>query len=711
MTGRIAICCAATLSALASLKGETIANDALEIRFADGSQGFAITGIVNRLAGGVSFIRHEAVPTAADFWKLSFSGMDATGGIRRVSLSNRDRAREAYAEKGDGRIVFRWIGMYLPGEDGIVDVEAEVLLPPGDAASEWRLRVSNRSTRWALERTSYPCLRRIVEPGEADVLMPYETLGARLMRKYNGLSRNRICQWGEYDYPGYFPPVAAYMIGDAGLYLAAHDPDARQKKLYTWNLDAWFGTPVENAGIVGKAAEGPRYAVTIAAYKGDWWQAARRYRAWALKQKWCAKGPIASRSDYPREAMSEVSVWICHHIFDPRSAERLMDRFRAALPDVKLGLRSYRWSAIEFGWHYPEFLPARRGVSEMYGRLAAKGWTVMPYVNARLWDTRLTSWPYAEPYATMREDGTAFTESWGSGGNYPYGRHEFGIMCPATPLWQETARQLAHRVVDEANGGAIYYDQAGCAAYRECRNAAHGHPVAGGKWWAEGYREMFGRVHDELAPRGVALTTEGTADCYMDVLDGLLSVTDDTGEDVPFWPAVYADYTTYFGTRHKNAAVYDLAFLQMARAFVWGVAGGWSGDMEDAKDPELNRKFRAFARFANAREKAKDFLAYGTLLDELRPLNSLPERTFTHTLFTRSNMTNATWRTSAVIGAWWRDPSASRLALAAVNVTDDPQPVAFEVADGYGSGRPESRLLQPRAIEVFTFGKAMKGND
>lgn len=697
---------AATL-AMVPANGASIANDALEICFADPSQGFAITGIVNRIAGGVSFVRGNAKPEA-DFWKVVLSRSVATGGVERVTVSNRSHAREMLVENHDGRIVFRWLGLDLPDEPGVMDITAEVRLPSGDAASEWTINVANRSARWALERTSYPCLRRIVEPGEADVLMPYETLGARLMRGYNGRSRNRICQWGEYDYPGYYPPVVAYMIGSAGLYVAAHDPDARQKKLFAWNLDAWFETPVENGGVLGKAAEGPRYAVTIAAYAGDWWQAARRYRAWALKQKWCAKGPIAVRSDYPREAMSEVSAWLCHHMFATATAERLADRFRAALPNVKLGLRGYRWSAIEYGWHYPEFLPARRGVKELFNRLADKGWVVMPYVNARLWDTRLASWPYAQPYATMNENGKAYTESWGSGGAYPYGRHEFGIMCPVTTQWQNTLCEFAHRVVDEANGGAVYYDQAGCAAYRECRNVAHGHPISGGKWWADGYREVFAKVHNEFSPRGVAFTTEGTADCYMDVLDGLLSVTDDTGEDVPFWPAVYADYTTYFGTRHKKPAVYDLVFLQMARAFVWGVTGGWSGEIEDSKDPELNRKFLAFVRFANAREKSKEFLAYGTLLDELRPQNRLPERTFTHTLFTRSNTTNATWRSSAVIGAWWRNHPMSRVALSAVNITDEPQTVEFSVPVGYGNGGRIRKTFLPRAIEVLTFDKERK---
>jgi len=81
---------------------------------------------------------------------------------------------------------------------------------------------------------------------------------------------------------------------------------------------------VENAGVPGKAAEGPRYAVTLAAFKGDWWQAARMYREWAVKQKWCAKGRIRERADYPK-AMSDIDAWLLAN-GDPRTISNIVVR-------------------------------------------------------------------------------------------------------------------------------------------------------------------------------------------------------------------------------------------------------------------------------------------------------------------------------------------------------------------------------------------------
>ena len=45
---------------------------------------------------------------------------------------------------------FEWRGLDLADEKGVLDVTAEVTLPSGAAASEWRLAVSNRSARTAL---------------------------------------------------------------------------------------------------------------------------------------------------------------------------------------------------------------------------------------------------------------------------------------------------------------------------------------------------------------------------------------------------------------------------------------------------------------------------------------------------------------------------------------------------------------------------------
>jgi hypothetical protein len=122
----------------------------------------------------------------------------------------------------------------------------------------------------------------VVKSEEADVLMPHKGFGARLHKAYD----TQNGEVGEFGYPGWYPMVAAYMKNGSGLYVAAHDSDASNKSIiFSRGADISFLTPVENAGVIGKAASGPHYPVVVSAFRGDWWKAAHIYRDWAIKQK------------------------------------------------------------------------------------------------------------------------------------------------------------------------------------------------------------------------------------------------------------------------------------------------------------------------------------------------------------------------------------------------------------------------------------------
>ena len=684
------------LPALASGQGETILeNDALRITFGTAGEGYAITAIETKLGGGARFI-HADASTPSNFWAIVLSSPNATGGMNRIRLDNHVSAAAKRIERSGDETRFIWEGIDLPGETGVLDVTASVTLPPGNADSAWRISTANRSARWALHALSYPRLNMVVNPHEADVLMPYENLGARLLKRYNGKSRNRQCQWGEFPYPSYFPPVAAFMKNGSGLYFAAEDPDARIKRMFVWDVDTWFETPVENAGVVGKADEGPRYPVAIGAFKGDWWQAAKRYRKWALKQKWAAKGPLATRTDFPK-SMSEPSLWLSWYMETPQVMTNWFARVKKDMPDVTLGLRWYKWHSGGMCLDFPEYFPVKPQVPELAAYFRSRGATVMPYTNGRLWDTKLVSFRYAKKDACMKPNGDFYPDPYG--GDKAYGRHDFAVMCPYVRDWQDTIDEFTSRVVSEAGANAIYYDQIGCAGYRLCFNPAHGHPVGGGSWWADGYRAILKREHDKYAPRNIALTTEGTAECYMDVCDGQLVVTAASGEDVPFFPAVYSGYAIYFGTRQSARKAFDPTFALMAREFTWGVVNGWSDDWYPNRWGTDKRTAEAAGAFARMRESNRDVFVYGTLEDELRSLQPLEKKQFVWAT-TWGKQSAATGEVAVVTGTWWTD-RGGRKVLAAVNITDENQRVSFAVP-GHAE-RTVDLELQPREIVVRKF--------
>ena len=692
------------LSLLAAAGGRTVVgNGALEIRLADESRSFAVEAVVNRLDGETRFVNGTADGKGPHLFELGFSQFDATGGVKRAFVSDRSACRGKKLTKDGNAAVIELRGYDLPGEPNAVDVTATVTLPDGESYAEWRIKVASRSAKWGLDTTKYPCLRRVAKPGEADVLLPHAGLGARLLRKFDGNARNLACAWGEYEYPSYYPMVTAYMIGDAGMVVYPDDPDARVKKLWANNLDCWFETPVENAGLAGKAAEGPGYAVRTEVFCGDWWKAAQAYRRWALRQKWCAKGRIADRADYPK-TMSEPSLWYCHYWWGAQGFTIFFARIKREAPDVKLGVRWYDWSLPGFGV-YPEAFPAKAGVDEAGRGVGDLGYTLMPYLNARIWDSILLSYDYAKKDMCLRADGTPFTEQWGRAGTKGIRRRrDYGIMCPGQKDWQNVLAKLTKGALEETHATALYYDQLGCAAPRGCRNPAHGHPLGGGRWWADGNREILRQAHAYLSPKGFAVATEGTAECYMDDCDGFLAVTAPTVEDVPFYAAVYSGYTIYFGSRAPTRIEPKKAYPLMARDFVWGFANGTSDDWRGKGIPGENCD--AMLQFARARQKYADYLVLGTILGDLKPLDPLPEVAFTAWNDLHGRRFPAEGKMPAVIGAWWRDTADKTVALVAVNVSDTPQTVRFSVPEGYGQSKDSSLALKSRDLDIIIFEKA-----
>lgn len=640
-------------------------NDALAIGFSQRGSGFAVTSIVAKVGGGARFVHTEQ--KLPDFWEIVLvkdGGADPRAAVR---LQNHTPSRERLMEPVEDGLAFVWKGLSIPGgERECVDVRAEVRLR-GDR-SEWRISVDCRSAVWALYETHYPCLRGVVESGEADVLMPFKNLGARVHRAYDA-EKGPV---GTFGYPGWYPTVAAYMKNGVGLYVAAHDDEARNRSLvFGRGATLAFHTPVENAGVPGKAAEGPRYAVTIAAFEGDWWRAAHLYRDWALKCRWCAKGKIAFREDFPKAA-ADTDLWILGN-GEPKAVSNSMVRARAALPGLDLAFHWYGWNVQPFDTHYPEFL-ARPGMKETSEWMSSIGIRAMPYLNGRIYDQTLASAPYALGDACMKPGGGAQIER--------YNNRDFAVMCPYAAQWQRTLLYAATNTVFGNSTGALYYDQITCSRPQPCFSPTHGHPLGGGNWWAEGYREALRPIHAALSAKGVVLTSEGTAENWIDGVDALLNWTTPEKGDVPFYPAVYSGFTVYFGTPVQGYDTPETLFMLQARAVLWGVAPGWVGHWTFNKGRE---KYAEYLRqVAEARHSAREFLAYGTLEGEARLVDPLPP---IRCEWRRWNKGTRKFEVSgddfpAVMGTLWKNADGTRSALAAANFTSGPVTAHLALPNG-----------------------------
>ena len=668
------------LSAVVS--AETLGNAALSIEFGEASQGFGVKRIVNRIDGEVGFVRGSE--HGVDFWALLFHSKDADGKIVEARVDNRAPAMNRRVDSDGESRKFHWEGLDLPGEKGVFDVVATVRLM-GKNASAWEIEVRNRSVKWGLYETHYPYLRGVVEEGEADVMLPAQGLGARLYRAHRSADFLPAEDW---NYPGWYPMVSAFMRNGSGLLVAPFDGKARIKRLrFLKDHDLTFPAPVENAGIPGRAANGPGYPVVVAAYRGDWTEAARMYRKWALRQKWCAKGPLVTRRDAPRR-MSESHAWLLC-VGGAGGASNFVTKVKSRYPDAKFAVEWTQWGNQPFDVDYPEMLPAQRNVEKTMAYATSIGVPLMPYMNGRLWDTELCSWYYAKGDCTLGEEGKPNTEKYGP----PHRSRTFGVMCPYARGWQESFGEYIVRLCDVTQCGIVYLDQIACSRAKPCFDPRHGHPLGGGLWWSEGNRRLLKPVHDILSKRNVPITSEGAAETWLDVIDGYLLACCPMQEDIPFYTYVYGGYASYFGSYLHPDTQFLPYWAITARATSWGVEPGWyhSWPMNAGKE----RFGDALAYCARFREQAKEFLAYGHLVGEIRFAEE--PKTFQTSWPNPMNGGQNTVKGAfpEVMGTVWRNADDTKQAVVLVNMTDREQKVSFALPFA------GSATLAPNTLELI----------
>ena len=669
---------------LASLALE---NDALKVLFREGDS-FGVTGVVNKVAGNVSF---AASTSDVDFWRVRFAVpgaftpmggkfKDQWGGhFREFDVSSRSNCRSRHVERIADGLVFVWEGVDLeppdgrPPERGVLDVRATVVVPKGDAPSRWTIDVENRSRTYGLVRTHYPVFRRLGPPGACDGLLPRFNLGAGLVRNCGSTDpAGRDVEVAGGPYPAYRPMMAAFLQGDAGVLAMADDAEGRLKNISVDGQNTvWFDTILEDAGRPGKTARSPKYAVTLEAFRGDWWEAARRYRKRALTRPWTSKGRILDRKDYPRR-LCETDFWINLH-GDASVASNVLFTAREEFPDLTCGLHWHAWSTHGFETHYPEFFPGKPGVKDAIAAVQRIGQVPLMYVNGRFRDTELPSWRQDQVAALKLPSGVDYVERY-----WPNWRRQV-LTCPYVSRWQDVMTQVADRLSGEYAAQGVFFDQYGAARPNPCFNPEHGHPLGGGAWWTEGCRKIFARAHELTSSRGTFLVTEGTAETWMDDCDGYLCVTLLAGDDVPFYPAVYSGRTTYFGSPVSEKDSLDAFWAIQARQVIWGVAPGWYEKrfVLDRTDPVLREKRRLLGELCRFRKRHLDALAYGELVDEAR-FDSPPDE-IEVTLNGRwafSDTPPKTYRMPAVVGSVWRDGKTGRRVTFLANLTAQSRAVS-----------------------------------
>ena len=534
---------------------------------------------------------------------------------------------------------------------------------PDSGVARWWIAVSNKSDYWGLWSVAYPYANGLPEAGKYDLARPSFGEGGQLLRALHEKIQGR--------YPaGEWPmQFLALSRGRDSIYFATRDSEARAKDFL---VDAGSSHMAiihypENMGVAGSDYAG-YYPIEFGVYQGGWIEAAQHYRRWALQQKWAQAGKLSQRADVP-EIMKNVGAWIMDD-WVWSGAEGTAQQMDAPLLaaqkwlGVPVGLHWYNWHHMAFDNEYPHFLPPKPGFAERVKDLVSQGVLVMPYINGTSSDFNIPDFDRFGPHAIVDEAGGYRM--------YFYGESSGRLlsMCPTQGFWQNTISSLFNSLTEDYGVNGVYIDQIAAHLHEFCFNKAHGHPLGGGHYWADGNRELLEKVRNYGRRNGrqPVITSEGTDEVFMDLLDGYLTWAQPTDWQIPMMETVYSGYTIFFGSPCDLSHSERFFCYAQGQGLIDGRQNGWISLA--LFKPENAAKAEFLRQCARYRVATKEYLLYGRLLGPVLPEKPVP--TFTEEGFGFGSPHKGT--APVAEGRLWQ---AENGHLAAFLANYDAEPVEF----------------------------------
>jgi len=628
-----------------------LGNDKAVFVFAKPEDGAGLVSVFDRDTGW-EFLKAD--PKRAPLWRVSVKRQKGGAGYENVKAPCEV---EAEADRDGGSLRLRW------SKGVAVDLEAR--LPAGESLLRMRLRAKTKSRTSGLVNVTFPVVEDLLPltpDARGDKVIETWGIGDALP---SPLVSGKVC----YNRNPCGMQFSALYADGLGLYVAEEDGETRRKEL-TWTpdsdsrtLDLAVSHAVRDWGSKRFVAEYESPGdIVLGPFHGDWYDAARLYRKWALTAPWCAKGPVYEREDYPNWLLT-APFWTIDGLGKEQDVRRVMATHeRYGLP-VTVNHTVGWWFAPVQTDREPEYFPPSLG-SENFTRtvreLQEKGIRIVCSTNGWNWDQDTESWVTKEAAksAILSSAGNISVVG-GIGGPST----SMAGMCPATELWRGTMLDVSKQLAGRYGVDGIYYDFL-TFNVSDCYNEAHGHPIGGGDYWSKGVHGFYERMRTEcrkLNPEFM-FTGEGVAEFCIDVLDTFL--VGGQSNRTPLFLAVYHGYTNIYGAEIDKVTDPPL----VGRCWLWGRQNGWNNREYSLMGTPMGDYYK---KLLNCRwQFATPYLGYGEMLRLPRVEGDLPEITVVGG--------RGPFTVRAVEGSAWKAPDGT-IGLFFLNYDDKPHEFTWSI--------------------------------
>lgn len=626
--------------------------------------------LISLISNGRELVQKGAVPRP--LFGLRFRRPD--GAILDVNALAPKTFSVARLDDAPGQTVLHLDYAELAGQP--VSVRVTIRCPKDDPNTYWSLAVDNQ-TGLPLEHIDFPT---VVTPndlagssGDAKLFWPgMEGVEVEDL----ALRESFWWKWRPIEHPamgwlGLYPSACpmqfmAYYTPQAGLYIAAHDPESNPKGIEYHehpNGGIFLDYRLFPGPVLDKHYAMP-YEMAVGVFQGDWYDAADRYRAWLdhsnmprppkleenpARPDWFEQSPIVVT--YCVRGTKDLGDMTPNEYFPYTKALPVLRSLSKQFDSKVLALLMH-WEGSA-PWAPPYVWPPYGGVEDFQrfvDALHADGNLAGVYASGTGYTVRSNTDPafnreqeFEEKHlvdiVTQAPDGQPADNGVCAG---PHAQRIGYDMCPANEWVKDVVSREVAKVLPSGVDYMQYFDQnLGGSCYR-CYAKTHGHPAGPGPWQNEVMKDIYRRLQELVARNGrkTLIGCEAAAAepfiPYLLFNDNRFHLNLHAGTPVPAYAYVNHEYLNNFmGNQNAVSAFVDIprsplnlhqrvamsfaqgdlltAILKGGGKLCWEWGGSWDAEGPDHESVvTLMRNLNAWRHGAG-----KPYLLYGRMLKPL----------------------------------------------------------------------------------------------